>query len=133
MELSAWSLLPWPLHAHRYSPDGLVCQPESCSAADPRRTRGHAQRLVRPTQWSSAVRGCRRSWIVSPRPSTEPVPATTGPPLHASDPDPLSVEAAMAESVYKGIELVGTSSESWESAARAAVERAAQSLRELRV
>ncbi|MEK6753530.1 MAG: dodecin domain-containing protein [Chloroflexota bacterium] len=39
----------------------------------------------------------------------------------------------MAESVYKVIELVGTSSESWEKAAAAAVERAAQSLRELRV
>ena len=39
----------------------------------------------------------------------------------------------MAESVYKVIELVGTSSESWEKAASAAVERAAQSLRDLRV
>ena len=39
----------------------------------------------------------------------------------------------MAESVYKVVELVGTSTESWERAARAAVERAAQSLRDLRV
>lgn len=39
----------------------------------------------------------------------------------------------MAESVYKVIELVGTSTESWEKAAMAAVERAAQSLRDLRV
>ncbi len=39
----------------------------------------------------------------------------------------------MAESVYKVIELVGTSSESWEKAATAAVERASQSLRDLRV
>jgi len=39
----------------------------------------------------------------------------------------------MAESVYKVIELVGTSAESWEKAASAAVERAAQSLRDLRV
>jgi hypothetical protein len=39
----------------------------------------------------------------------------------------------MAESVYKIIELVGTSTESWEKAAAVAVERAAQSLRELRV
>jgi len=39
----------------------------------------------------------------------------------------------MAESVYKVIELVGTSTESWEKAATAAVERAAQSLRDLRV
>lgn len=39
----------------------------------------------------------------------------------------------MAESVYKVIELVGTSTESWEKAAAVAVSRAAQSLRELRV
>lgn len=39
----------------------------------------------------------------------------------------------MAESVYKVIELVGTSSESWEKAAKAAVERAGQSLRDMRV
>ena len=39
----------------------------------------------------------------------------------------------MAESVYKVIELVGTSPESWEKAATAAVERAAKNLRDLRV
>jgi len=39
----------------------------------------------------------------------------------------------MADSVYKVIELIGTSSESWEKAAAVAVERAAKSLRELRV
>jgi flavin-binding protein dodecin len=39
----------------------------------------------------------------------------------------------MAESVYKVIELVGTSTESWEKAAAAAVQRAASSLRDLRV
>ena len=39
----------------------------------------------------------------------------------------------MAESVYKIIELVGTSTESWEKAATAAVETAAQSLRDLRI
>lgn len=39
----------------------------------------------------------------------------------------------MADSVYKVIELVGTSTESWERAAQAAVERAGQSLRDLRV
>jgi flavin-binding protein dodecin len=42
-------------------------------------------------------------------------------------------EVAMAESVYKVIELVGTSSDSWEKAATAAVERAAKTLRDLRV
>lgn len=39
----------------------------------------------------------------------------------------------MAESVYKVIELVGTSTESWEKAAKAAVERASRTLRDLRV
>ncbi len=39
----------------------------------------------------------------------------------------------MAESVYKVIELVGTSTESWEKAAAAAVKRAGQTLRDLRV
>ena len=39
----------------------------------------------------------------------------------------------MADSVYKVIELVGTSTESWEKAAKGAVERAAQSLRDLRI
>ncbi len=39
----------------------------------------------------------------------------------------------MAESVYKVIELVGTSNDSWEKAAAAAVERASQTLRDLRV
>jgi flavin-binding protein dodecin len=39
----------------------------------------------------------------------------------------------MSESVYKVIELVGTSTESWEKAAVAAVETAAKSLRDLRI
>ncbi len=39
----------------------------------------------------------------------------------------------MAESVYKIIELVGTSTESWEKAATAAVNRASKSLRDLRI
>jgi flavin-binding protein dodecin len=39
----------------------------------------------------------------------------------------------MPESVYKVIELVGTSTQSWEKAAAAAVERAAKTLRDLRV
>ena len=39
----------------------------------------------------------------------------------------------MAESVYKVIELIGTSTESWEKAASAAVNRAGKSLRNLRV
>jgi flavin-binding protein dodecin len=43
------------------------------------------------------------------------------------------MEEVMAESVYKIIELVGTSSESWEKAAKAAVDRASKSLRDLRI
>jgi len=39
----------------------------------------------------------------------------------------------MSESVYKIIELVGTSTESWEQAAKIAVERASKTLRDLRV
>jgi len=42
-------------------------------------------------------------------------------------------EAAVADSVYKVIELVGTSTDSWEKAAAAAVDLASQSLRDLRV
>jgi dodecin len=43
------------------------------------------------------------------------------------------MESNMAENVYKVIELVGTSNESWEKAAAAAIERASQTLRDLRV
>jgi len=39
----------------------------------------------------------------------------------------------MGESVYKVIELVGTSTESWEKAAAAAVALASKSLRDLRI
>ena len=39
----------------------------------------------------------------------------------------------MAESIYKVIELIGTSTDSWEKAATAAVERASHSLRDLRI
>ncbi len=39
----------------------------------------------------------------------------------------------MPESVYKIVELVGTSTESWEKAAAAAVQRAGKSLRDLRI
>jgi flavin-binding protein dodecin len=39
----------------------------------------------------------------------------------------------MADSVYKVIELIGTSATSWEDAAKTAIERAAKSVRDLRV
>jgi hypothetical protein len=55
-----------------------------------------------------------------------------GPPK-GHDPTSRNQEGIMAESVYKVIELVGTSTESWEKAAAAAVNLAAKSLRDLRV
>src|SRR3984893_474171 len=45
----------------------------------------------------------------------------------------LEGEKSMPESVYKIIELVGTSTESWEKAAGAAVTQAAKTLRDLRI
>ncbi|MGE0423532.1 MAG: dodecin family protein [Reyranellaceae bacterium] len=39
----------------------------------------------------------------------------------------------MADSVYKVIEVIGTSTESWEKAANVAVSRASKTLRDLRV
>jgi len=44
-----------------------------------------------------------------------------------------TTETIMAENVYKVIELIGTSTESWEKAAAAAVTRASKTLRDLRV
>ena len=48
-------------------------------------------------------------------------------------PPNIEREDDMAESVYKVIELIGTSKESWEKASAAAVNRAGKSLRDLRV
>lgn len=47
--------------------------------------------------------------------------------------DPAERGGTMSESVYKIIELVGTSTESWEKAAASAVETAAKSLKDLRI
>jgi hypothetical protein len=58
------------------------------------------------------------------------VEARGGRPRHAQRPKRRS---NMAESVYKVIELVGTSPESWEKAAAAAINQASKSLRDLRV
>jgi hypothetical protein len=44
-----------------------------------------------------------------------------------------SKETAMSDSVYKVIEIIGTSKASWEEAARSAVERAAKTVRDLRI
>ena len=62
---------------------------------------------------------------LSSRPST----AASG----LTDAPPSRTRTAMGESVYKIIELVGTSTESWEKAAAAAVATASKSLRDLRV
>jgi hypothetical protein len=59
--------------------------------------------------------------------SMPPVPGA------ATDETSRRKQGAMAESVYKIIELVGTSPESWEKAAAAAVTKASQTLRDLRV
>jgi flavin-binding protein dodecin len=46
---------------------------------------------------------------------------------------PIEGGGTMAESVYKVIELVGTSEKSWEDAAKAAVDLAGKQLRDLRI
>jgi flavin-binding protein dodecin len=55
--------------------------------------------------------------------------------LGGADTPPIQAEeeANMSESVYKVIELVGTSPTSWEDAARNAVETAGKSLKDLRI
>jgi dodecin len=70
--------------------------------------------------------GAARPGRTGPRNSTQP----DGPPAtwRAG-----KREETMVESVYKVIELVGTSTESWEKAAAAAVQRASKSVRDLRV
>jgi flavin-binding protein dodecin len=45
----------------------------------------------------------------------------------------FKIGGIMPENVYKIIELIGTSTESWEKAAEAAVVRASKSLRDLRI
>jgi flavin-binding protein dodecin len=49
--------------------------------------------------------------------------------MDASTPE----EAEMADSIYRVTEVIGTSSQSWEEAAKNAVETAARTLRDLRV
>ena len=45
----------------------------------------------------------------------------------------MAKKAATSESVYNVVEVIGTSKQSWEDAARNAVETAAKSLRDLRI
>jgi flavin-binding protein dodecin len=58
-----------------------------------------------------------------PRPRSSPA-------AHVTD---LNQEAAMSDSVYRVTEIIGTSSESWEQAARNAVETASVTVRDLRI
>ena len=61
------------------------------------------------------------------------VPAIRGGLARSSRGQDTRATGGLAESVYKVVELVGTSTESWEKAAAAAIERASKSLRDLRV
>lgn len=73
---------------------------------------------------------------VDPPPDSSAEPSSVEPTDAASAaPVPVATRkrAEMAESVYKIVELVGTSPESWEKAAAAAVAKASLSLRDLRV
>ena len=45
----------------------------------------------------------------------------------------MAKKSAPAESVYKLVEVIGTSTKSWEDAANKAVETAARTLRDLRI
>jgi flavin-binding protein dodecin len=56
--------------------------------------------------------------------------------VSSADTEPTAIhqeDTTMAESVYKVIELIGTSTESWEKATAAAISRASKTLRDLRV
>jgi hypothetical protein len=60
-------------------------------------------------------------------------PPADRPGLHGLNINPYTRRCDMANSTYKIIELVGTSTKSWEDAAKSAVETAAKSVKELRV
>lgn len=55
------------------------------------------------------------------------------PPRRPTCPAAMSVKSPEAKPVHKIVELVGTSPTSWEDAARAAVETAAKTMRDLRI
>jgi flavin-binding protein dodecin len=66
-------------------------------------------------------------------PPAERLVNSHSPEVAAASPSSNGKRVAMGESVYKIIELVGTSTESWEKAAAAAVTKASKTLRDLRV
>ena len=70
--------------------------------------------------------------VRAPAPATDATPAATAATVTTPTRAP-GKRVGMADSVYKIIELVGTSTESWEQAATAAIATASRSLRDLRV
>src|SRR4051794_75913 len=82
----------------------------------------------------SIRRGCyrqvHRRWSA---PSCHSKVVPRQPPGRALQCPPSMGSTKMAETVYKVVELIGTSTESWEKAAKAAVERASETLRDLRI
>src|SRR6266436_8858143 len=100
----------------------------SCSTNPPKRS--PRQRFVNsqrvPVISSSSLRRVRPSSVDIPMLGSKPAGATCFL-LHTEREDD------MPESVYKVIELIGTSHDSWEKAAAAALDRAGKTLRDLRV
>jgi dodecin len=88
-------------------------------------TAGPADQLPAPEPRSPASASAPAP--APPTPAPVPAPAAT------TGPASTGRRVVMADSVYKIIELVGTSTESWEQAAAAAVAKASQTLRDLRV
>src|SRR5687768_4655894 len=117
----------WAPRDNRYGlPDERACTPRS--AADPR-IAVVGEKIPPPVEPSSL------RLVPTIATSSTIVKARLGPrALTCVIPSPPSTRRGdMADSVYKVIELVGSSGESFEQAARVAVERAAQSLRDLRI
>src|SRR5207249_8061205 len=84
-----------------------------------RRPRSTTRRRDTSGSW-----GCRSSWCSG---------AESSPRSEYALDDSRAKGDGMAESVYRVTEVIGTSSDSWEAAAKNAVETAAKTLRDLRV
>jgi flavin-binding protein dodecin len=79
---------------------------------------------------SSGKQRGRRQRIIAQR----SIPAqSTSPITHHDKEESMAKKRAAADAVYKVVEVIGTSTESWEDAARNAVETAAETLRDLRI
>ena len=102
---------------------GYSNQEYLCSIRPPLSTFPLTAMLICLTQYRGMLDTCRLYLVICAIPKWP-----------AGSLDPLGrKESDMAESVYKMIELVGTSTESWEKAAAAAVEMASKTLRDLRI